>query len=310
MGLCLLLAAILLLSACGQKAAGTWQEQYDLGKKYMDSGSYAEAITAFSAAIQIDAKKAAAYVALADAYVADGKADKAAEVLRSAPSDVDDPAAISAKQKELSDSAGSAAAGSSSAAGSGSSSAAQTPKDGYPTTKRRDNEDGTYSILEYDQYGNRTKITFYDANDRVLSYTESTYDSAGRLQEDDAYQAGSRLAGKRLYDTSRRLIESINYPGGQGATTVKFQYTDGSSAVEVSVSDSVSGKSFSLSYAMQSPDHILDEGSLTSNASDGYKLVDITLVEYSNVKHAQEISRQTYDASGKVTADTAVPGGN
>ena len=60
---CALLAALLVLGLCGcgqrpaaaaSSAGGTWQEQYDLGMKYLEDGRYAEAVEAFTAAIQID----------------------------------------------------------------------------------------------------------------------------------------------------------------------------------------------------------------------------------------------------------------
>lgn len=66
--LCTLLCVILLLTACGANGP-TWQEQYDLGVRYLSEGNYKEAIIAFTAAIEIDPKQAPAYVGRADAYV-------------------------------------------------------------------------------------------------------------------------------------------------------------------------------------------------------------------------------------------------
>ena len=63
---CLLLSV---LCSCGQSAP-TWQEQYDLGVRYLSEGNYEEAIIAFTAAIEIDPKRAEAYVGRGDAYVA------------------------------------------------------------------------------------------------------------------------------------------------------------------------------------------------------------------------------------------------
>lgn len=62
------LTVMLELCACGQKAP-TWQEQYDLGVRYLSEGNYEEAIIAFTAAIEIDPKQAYAYVGRGDAYV-------------------------------------------------------------------------------------------------------------------------------------------------------------------------------------------------------------------------------------------------
>jgi len=53
------------LVACAQNAEATWQEQYDLGVRYLNEGKYEEAVIAFHAAIEIDPKQADAYIGLA-----------------------------------------------------------------------------------------------------------------------------------------------------------------------------------------------------------------------------------------------------
>ena len=79
---------VLLLSACTTAQpkdnsqgietpqAPTWQEQYDLGMRCLSDGDYEGAILAFSAAIEIDSKRAPAYVGRGDAYVKSGEADE------------------------------------------------------------------------------------------------------------------------------------------------------------------------------------------------------------------------------------------
>ena len=67
------------LCACGQKAT-TWQEQYDLGVRYLSEGNYEEAIIAFVAAIEIDPKNMDAYCSLADVYAAIGDYESAEEL--------------------------------------------------------------------------------------------------------------------------------------------------------------------------------------------------------------------------------------
>jgi len=67
------LLVVVSLCACGQKAP-TWQEQYDLGMRYLEERNYEEAVIAFTAAIEIDPKQAPAFVGRGDAYV--GSASK------------------------------------------------------------------------------------------------------------------------------------------------------------------------------------------------------------------------------------------
>ena len=77
----LLLTALLLLSlaACGGK--DPWQEQYDLGMRYLNDGNYQEAVIAFEAAIEIDPKRSEAYLGAADAYVGLGDYASARKIL-------------------------------------------------------------------------------------------------------------------------------------------------------------------------------------------------------------------------------------
>ena len=78
--LILTLALVLGLCACGQKAP-TWQEQYDLGVKYLSEGNYQEAIIAFTAAIEIDPKRPESYLKAAESYVASGDNESAIAIL-------------------------------------------------------------------------------------------------------------------------------------------------------------------------------------------------------------------------------------
>ena len=67
-GYILVIVFTLLLCACEKKGT-TWQEQYDLGMKYLNEKDYEEAVTAFQVAISIDPKQQPAYIGAADAYV-------------------------------------------------------------------------------------------------------------------------------------------------------------------------------------------------------------------------------------------------
>lgn len=81
-----LMTLVLFLPACiaaqpkgqGDKPSqgSAWQEQYDLGVRYLSEGNYQEAIIAFTAAIEIDPKQAPAYVGRGDAYVLSGETEE------------------------------------------------------------------------------------------------------------------------------------------------------------------------------------------------------------------------------------------
>ena len=73
-------AAILVLAVALSGCANPekdWQEQYDLGMRYLSEGDYEEAILAFSAAIEIDDSRPEAYMGRAEAYEAIGDHEKA-----------------------------------------------------------------------------------------------------------------------------------------------------------------------------------------------------------------------------------------
>ena len=75
-----LLLLFALLCGCGQ-ASPEWQEQYDLGVRYLSEGNYEEAVLAFAAAIEIEPRRAEAYVGAARAAMALGDAGAAADFL-------------------------------------------------------------------------------------------------------------------------------------------------------------------------------------------------------------------------------------
>ncbi len=76
---------IVLLSACaGPKmtVAEQWQEQYDLGVRYLEEGNYEEAIIAFNAAIEIDPMNEETYFQLAQIHMAQKDYAAAEEILK------------------------------------------------------------------------------------------------------------------------------------------------------------------------------------------------------------------------------------
>jgi YD repeat-containing protein len=69
-------ALLLGMTACATTHRD-WQEQYDLGMRYLEDGDYEQAVLAFSAAIEIDPNNPEAYMGRAEAYRGLGDLDKA-----------------------------------------------------------------------------------------------------------------------------------------------------------------------------------------------------------------------------------------
>ena len=87
-GIAVLGLLVLVMSACSQEKvpigenvnyteeeALTWQEQYDLGMRYLEEGDYEAAIVAFTAAIEIDPNQAVLYLERGNAYIRDGETE-------------------------------------------------------------------------------------------------------------------------------------------------------------------------------------------------------------------------------------------
>ena len=72
LGVLLALALTVTLCACGKKSGTSWQEQYDLGVRYLSEGNYEEAVIAFTAAIEIDPKRPEAFLGRGGAYMGRG----------------------------------------------------------------------------------------------------------------------------------------------------------------------------------------------------------------------------------------------
>lgn len=72
--LVVVLCLVLVLVACQKQP--TWQEQYDLGMRYLSESNYEEAILAFTAAIEIDPNRAEAYICRGKAYMNLGESDE------------------------------------------------------------------------------------------------------------------------------------------------------------------------------------------------------------------------------------------
>lgn len=159
--LLVVLAWVLLLTACGQKAP-TWQEQYDLGIKYLTEGNYEEAIIAFTAAIDIDPKRPEAYAGLSDAYTSIGDVENAKKALEDGFAATGDEALKNRLGEDTPD------------------------------------PSGQEEIL--DEHGRVIRTNYYDMDGTLEFYTVHTYDETG--DRTDEYEPDGTLRGYALYYSS------------------------------------------------------------------------------------------------------------
>ena len=177
------LLLLLGLTSCGKSTEAKWQEQYDLGMKYVSEGNYEEAIIAFAAAIEIDPKSADAYLALADIYEAQGDTESLQAILEQGLE-----AAGDARLQE------------------------RLEEQNSPRTERIDQEDGSYLIWEELENGGM-RIYHYDADGTLYAVTEN---DADRVQIYSAsYNEDGSLNVESWYDPETNTGK-VQYYGEDG----------------------------------------------------------------------------------------------
>ena len=180
---CLLLALLLGLAACGKSQEEKWQEQYELGMKYVSEGNYEEAIIAFEAAIEIDPKSADAYLALADVYETQGDTESLQAILEQGLEATGDARFQDRLEEQNS-----------------------------PRTERIDQEDGSYLIWEELENGGM-RIYHYDADGTLYTVTEN---NADRVQIYSAsYNEDGSLNVESWYDPETNTGK-LQYYGEDG----------------------------------------------------------------------------------------------
>ena len=177
----LALMLALSLCACGKQAAGdgtespgagqetlTWQEQYDLGVRYLSEGDYEQAIIAFTAAIEIDPKRAEAYLGLSDAYAEQGDIANAIEALERGQEQTEDPA-IQERLEQL-------------------------------LALQNSGELNSYVVYSYDEQGREIRQASYDANGQLQWAYDLEYDEiSGKVNKRIRYSAENKIEGWTVY---------------------------------------------------------------------------------------------------------------
>ena len=300
----LLLAAILLLSlaACGGK--GTWQEQYDLGTRYLNEGNYQEAVIAFEAAIEIDPKRPEAYLGAAEAYIAADDIDAAIAILEKGYAATNDDS-LKNRLDEIK---------------------SGTFSDYWGRTRRESHYDGN-SVLtcwydyEYnDPENNRrcTGITSYGSNGEEIQHLERIFDEQGKCvyglfsyndhgemtgatytHDDEGrcvkFVTDSSYTTTFSYDADGRKIRTDHYdPNGASTGYTTFEYGEGYQRDNEYNAEGVLTHYEIHYYNQQNQrvryEHYDADGTLTSYSTEEYD------------DNGKRIAWNHYDAEGNLTS--------
>lgn len=192
----LLLVLSLGLISCGQSMEAQWQEQYDLGMRYLSEGNYEEAIIAFTAAIEIDPKESKSYFGLYDCYIAKEDYFQAIQILENC-------------RKELSISA--------------ASEKIEEMLYTITSSEQIARSDGGCVQNEYNAIGSIVRCTIYSPNNEVIYTQTNQLDFMGRVcagtrEFKDGYkykfeldEIGRTILG--FYGDSDTISEQFKYRG-------------------------------------------------------------------------------------------------
>ena len=245
------LALILMLGliSCAQSTEAKWQEQYNLGVRYLSEGNYEEAIIAFTAAIEIDAKRPDAYIGrggayigageteenlataladykavlnmddsfadawlgLADVYIRMGDYDTALEIIREAAEKTNGDSDVLSKLEDMENG---------------------IFEDSSGRLRQEITYDETGSVLwrfvhSYDSMGREAAVTSYDGQGICTGHVDLAYDERGR--QIVSYGKSTAVIRRDLtYDDQDNLVEEVVYgEDGQVEEFMKYTYNDG-----------------------------------------------------------------------------------
>ena len=279
----LLLALVLLLAlcACGKKdtgaaGVGSWQDQYDLGVRYLSDGNYEEAIIAFTAAIEINPKRAEAYLGLADAYTGAGDLDAARKALEDG--------LVSTSSAEL------------------CNRLTNFAYEDRETCRvgRRDLDDGMYDICEYDTQDRLVRFTRYTSED-VLRFVHDCFYNINGIYNRAVitYPSGNR----RIFalDSYKRTIVEIDQRIDGDVFTDEFLYSGAKVTISLQRNSQEHGNiSCSFPYVMSAENHEVDVyGGCAYNFKE--KKIDYVVVTEHD-EEGKRIAFNAYDGNGKIVA--------
>lgn len=193
------LSLILMLSftACGTKAEAGWQEQYDLGIKYVNEAKYEEAVLAFTKALEIDPMQTSVYISLAESYMRQGD-------YSSALSTVDKAIEVTGRSQQLTEL---------------KNQIANLLNPGPARTERETYPDGSFRIYEYRADDTLMRTLDYATEDYMYSLTE--FDSNGKTTRKEWYTESGGTEFIYEYDDRGNLVRQTYFDSDGNITYIR-----------------------------------------------------------------------------------------
>ncbi len=326
------------LVSCGKTVEAKWQEQLDLGMRYLEEMDYENAILAFTKAIEVDPNRSEAYVeraklyvqrgaegdlalaaadyekaielgeetvdvflALAAIYEEQGDLDKALAIIQQGY-DLTGAPELYEKLQEMQETGEPEGAEPEGEAEASDPASQRQPLEGYPKTERRDNDDGSYWLYEYNEFGQLIQETYYLADDTLDRSYEHTYNEAGyRTREvytnENPSDSGSastvtNYSGDAL---ERKLDETIYWVNGN---TDHFAYDYQGLQVSISIRvEEADGTVFEavVPYTMENEENQVSWGG-AGWSSEGLRRLDVR--EYDS--EGNEIKEVSLNPDGSI----------
>ena len=271
----LLLALVLLLAlcACGKKSGTSWQEQYDLGVRYLSEGNYEEAVIAFTAAIEIDPKRPEAYHGLADAHIGAGDLDAARKALEDGLTATDD----NGLRELLAD--------------------LPWKQETAVRTARRELDNGMYDICEYNDADAMFRFTRYTGEGSVYFVHDYLYDNEGtNIAAKITYPDGD-WRDFVLDDVGRTIMEVTHRVSGE---IYREEYLYDGAVVTISLQRDWPEKEMvvtcSFPYTMEAEDHQVDTYAGVEFNYETGSVGYVTVTERDS--RGEQVAVRTFDGSG------------
>lgn len=221
------LAVFLLLNNGNSNGELSWQEQYDLGVRYLSEGNYEEAIIAFTAAIEIDPKQPDAYEKLYQIYIEQDDKENAKRILEKgieATNDENLKRLLTENEQTEVESTNSSL--------NDDNPYIDSSKD-FPNvrTEREDWQDlGRYTISEYDDNDLRVRsLTYETSTDKLLWYYVYEYNERNQQVKSIGYEPDGTVSGYTVYEYEGDLWVSQTRFDSDGTinTHCVYDYVDG-----------------------------------------------------------------------------------